>query len=171
MRALKRAARASILDRRAHTELFFDSDATADAVLLVAAIHSVVYVGTSIWSPLVAFSVTNLLSAVIYGLIEWLILAAATWFVATRLFEGSGGIQTLMRLHGHCELPLLLGIVGGYGTIAGLVWSVAAKVVATREGVSLNLVKSFAAVLLGFVLVILIRLILRLPFAAFGGLF
>lgn len=163
--------RASIFDRRAHNELFFDSDATADAVLLVAAIGTVVYVGTVLRIGFVGLSLTGLLEAVIFGLIGWLILAGATWLAATKLFEGSGQLQTMMRLHGHCELPLLLGAVGPIGSIAGLVWSAAAKVMATSEGASLDLIKSLAAVLLGLALVILVRLIFRLPFMAFGALF
>lgn len=171
MRSLRRSVRASILDRRAHTELFFDSDATADAVLLVAGIGAVVYLGTVVQVGFFALSLTDLLEAVIFGLIGWLILAGATWLAATKLFEGSGHLQTMMRLHGHCELPLLLGVIGPIGAAIGLVWSAAAKVVATSEGASLNLVKSFAAVLLGLALVIVVRLLFRLPFMAFGALF
>lgn len=163
--------RASILDRRAHTELFFDSDATADAVLLVAAINAVVYFGLVLRIGFSALSLTGLLETVIFGLIGWLILAAATWLLATKLFEGSGQLQTMMRLHGHCELPLLLGVIGPIGSIVGLIWSAAAKVVATSEGASVDLLKSVAAVLLGYALVILVRLIFRLPFMALGALF
>lgn len=163
--------RASILDRKAHTELFFDSDATADAVLLVAGISAVVYFGAVVGVGFSALSLTGLLEAVIFGLIGWLILAGATWLAATKLFEGSGQLQTMMRLHGHCELPLLLGVLGPIGAIVGLLWSAAAKVVATSEGASLDVMKAVAAVLLGLALVVLVRLIFRLPFMAFGALF
>lgn len=163
--------RASVLDRKVHTELYFDSDATADAVLLVAAISAVVYVGAVARVGFSALSLTDLLETVIFGLIGWLILAGATWLVATKLFEGGGQLQTMMRLHGHCELPLVLGVVGPIGSIVGLVWSAAAKVVATSEGGSLDMMKSVAAVLLGFALVFIFRLIFRLPFMAFGALF
>src|SRR5690606_7319956 len=113
MRALRRAFRATLLDRRAHSELFFDSDATAEAVLLVAAISAVVYAVTMLRIfGLRALSLTALLETVIYGLIGWLILAAATWFVATRLFAGSGQMQTMIRFPGACEVPLFLAVLG-----------------------------------------------------------
>lgn len=171
MRALKRALRASIFDRKVNTELFFDSDATADAVLLVSGISAVVYVGISVLSPIFGFSVTGLLQAIIASLIAWLILAAGTWVAATKLFDGTGQIQTMMRLHGHCELPLLLAFLGPGGAVAGLLWSVAAKVPATSEGASLETVKSLAAVLIGLALMVLIQMIFRLPFLAFSSLF
>lgn len=169
MRALRRAVRASVLDRRVHSELFFDSDATADAVLLVAAISAVVYIGNVIQFGF--FSVTGLLESVIFGLVAWLILAGATWLAATRLFDGSGQLQTMMRLHGHCELPLVLAAIGPIGSVVGLVWSAVAKVVATSEAGSVDTVKAIASVLIGFALVFIIRLIFRLPFLAFGALF
>ena len=172
MRALRLAVRASILDRRAHSELFFDSDATADAVLLVAAISAVVYATRVVrFAGFGAVSLTGLLEAVIYGLISWLILAAATWFVATRLFSGSGHMQTMIRLHGHCELPLLLWIFGDVAGGIGLVWSLVAKVVATSEAASLDTPKSVGSVLIGFALIVVVRLIFRLPFMVLGSLF
>ena len=104
-------------------------------------------------------------------MIAWLILAATTWFVSTRLFQGSGQLQTTMRLHGHCELPLVLAVFGSTAALVGLAWSLAAKVVATSEGSSIDLLKAVAAVLLGLALLVLVRLIFRLPFLALGALF
>lgn len=169
MRAIRRALRASIFDRRAHTELFFDSDATADAVLLVSGVIAVVYIGQSIASGVVGFSLQGLLSAVIFGLMNWLIIAVATWFMATRLFGGGGHMQTMMRLQGHCELPLLLALVPLFGAEVGIIWSTAAKVVATSEASSVDLLKATASVLVGLAVVFLLRALLRLPFALLGA--
>lgn len=171
MRTLQRALRASIFDRKVNTEIFFDSDATADAVLLVAAVSSVVYGGRVVRLGFGALSLTGLLETVIFSIVAWLILAAGTWLAATKLFEGSGQIQTMMRLHGHCELPLLLAVAGPLGALVGLVWSTVAKVPATAEAASLDTTKSVAAVLVGLALVVLIRLLFRLPFLALSGLF
>lgn len=171
MRALKRAVRSAIFDRKVNTELFFDSDATADAVLLVAGIGAVVYFGAVARVGLGAFSITGLLEAVIYAVVGWLILAVGTWVAATKLFEGSGQMQSMMRLHGHAELPLLLALFGGLIGTLGLAWSLAAKVPATAEAGSLDTMKSVAAVLVGFALVVIVRLLFRLPFMALSSLF
>ena len=171
MRTLKRALRSAAFDRKVNTELFFDSDATADAVLLVAGIAVVGYLRLMFQFGFGAFSLTDLFQVVIGSVVAWLILAAGTWVAATKLFEGSGQIQTMMRLHGHAELPLVLTAIGPIGATIGLVWSAAAKVPATSEASSLDRTKSFAAVLVGFALVVLIRLIFRLPFLALSSIF
>lgn len=171
MRALKRAVRSAIFDRKVNTELFFDSDATADAVLLVAGIGGVVYFGAVARVGLGAFSITGLLEAVIYAVVGWLILAVGTWVAATKLFDGNGQMQTMMRLHGHAELPMLLALFGGIIGTLGLAWSLAAKVPATAEAGSLDTMKSVAAVLVGFALVVIVRLLFRLPFMALSSLF
>lgn len=171
MRALRRAVGSSIFDRKAYRDLFFDADATADAVLLVAAISAATYGGLIARTGLRGFSVTGLFEIVIAGLVGWLILAAATWLTATKLLGGGGQLQTMMRLHGHCELPLILAVLGPVGATIGLVWSIVAKVPATAEASSLDIAKSTAAVLVGLALVVLIRLIFRLPFLALSSLF
>jgi hypothetical protein len=160
----------AMFDRKVNTELFFDSDATADAVLLVSGISAVVYLSLVARGP-ARFSVTGLIEGVIFALIAWLILAGGTWIAATKLFEGDGQLQTMMRLHGHAELPLVLGVIGPVGAVVGLVWSTAAKVPATSEASSLDIVKSVAAILVGLALVVLVRLVFRLPFMAFSALF
>lgn len=170
MRTLRRAMRSALFDRKVNTELFFDSDATADAVLLVAAVSAIVYIGRVVQVGFGSFSVTGLFQVVIGSLVAWLILAAGTWLAGTKLLEGTGQLQTMMRLHGHAELPLILAVFGDIGSAAGLLWSAAAKVPATSEGASLNTTKSVAAVLIGLALVLIVRLIFRLPFLALSSL-
>jgi hypothetical protein len=53
----------------------------------------------------------------------------------------------------------------------GLAWSLVAKIVATSEAASIDTAKSVASVLVGFALVLLIRLVFRLPFLLLGSLF
>ncbi len=171
MRSIQRAVRASLFDRKVHTELFFDSDATADGVLLVAGVSAITYLNLVVRFGFGAFSLTALLQTIIGGLVAWLILAAGTWVAATKLFDGNGQIQTMMRLHGHCELPLVLTVFGPVGALVGLVWSAAAKLPATREGGSLTTPKAVAALLVGLALVFIIRMIFRLPFMVFSALF
>jgi hypothetical protein len=171
MRTLQRAVRAALFDRKVHTELFFDSNATADAVLLVAAISAVTYLDVLLSVGFTAFSLAGLLETVIGGLVAWLILAAGTWVAAAKLLDGGGQIQTMMRLHGHAELPLLLVVLGPWGALVGYVWSLAAKVVATREAASLDLPKAVAAILIGVVLVVIVQLLFSLPFRAFSAIF
>src|SRR5690606_7398231 len=142
MRALKRAVRSAIFDRKVNTELFFDSDATADAVLLIAGIGAVVYFGILARVGFGAFSVTALLEAVIYAVVGWRILAVGTWVAATKLFDGSGRRQTMRGLHGHAELAMLLALWSGIMGALGLAWRLAAEVPATGRPRALDALKS-----------------------------
>jgi hypothetical protein len=167
-----RAGRAAIFDRRAYTESFFDNDAAADGAILVAVVAAATYVGSlARIGGLGLVSLRGLLSAVIAGVVSWLILAFATWFVATRLFGGVGRPQTMIAMHGLAPLPLLLEIGGGqvFGAVA-LLWYLAVLVVGTREASELDLRKAGVAVLVGFALAVLVRALINAPFALFSAL-
>lgn len=170
VKTLQRAVRSGLFDRKVNTELFFDSEATADAVMLVAGVAAFVNVALVVLGSR-GFSLVGLLEAALYAIVAWLLLAAGSWLAATKLFDGSGQIQTAMRLHGHAELPLLLAAFGSTLGVIGLVWSIAAKVPATAEATSVGTTRAVGSVLVGLALVVLIRLIFRLPFMALSSIF
>jgi hypothetical protein len=168
----RRAGRASLLDRKAFTEAYFDGDSAADAAILVALVAVATYVGTlAIRGLLSAFSLTGLLELTISGVASWLILGFATWFVATRLFHSSSRPQTMIALQGLAVLPLLLEIFGAIAGGIGLVWYLVILVVATREAADLQIRDAVVSVLIGFAAVMIFRALLGVPFAAFNALF
>lgn len=164
-----RAGRATIFDRRAYTEAFFDNDAAADGAILVALVGAATYVGLLVrGGALGAFGIRGLLEVVLGAIVAWLILAFATWFIATRLFGGHGRPQTMIAMHGLGPLPLLLEIGGVILGGIGLVWHLGVLTVATGEASSLDVRKSVVSVLVGFALAALVRALLRVPYAVFG---
>ena len=177
---LSRAGRAAMFDRKAFTEAYFDSDAMADSAIIVAGVGAITYVGALLsHGALAFFQITGLFQVLIASVTSWLILGFATWFAATRLFGSSGRPQTLIAMQGLAVLPLLLEIVGdraagfGLGDLAaavGLVWYLVILVVATREGAEISTRYAAVSVLIGFAAAVLIRLLLRVPFAVFGAL-
>ena len=169
-----RAGRAAALDRRAFNEAFFDSDAPADAAILVAFVAAATYVGDVLLGG-GGFQIFGLMREVIGGVVSWLILGFATWFVATRLFKSDGRPQTMIALQGLAVLPLLLEIVGselsGLVGAVGLVWYLVILVLATREASELKTRDAAASVLIGFAVAALFRALLGVPFAFFGAFF
>lgn len=164
-----RAGRATVFDRRAYTEAFFDNDAAADGAILVALVGAATYAGLLIKTGAFgAFSIQDLLGRVLAALIAWLVLAFATWFMATRLFGGSGRPQTMIAMHGLGPLPLLLEIGGVLLGGIGLLWHLGILTMATGEATGLDLRKSGVSVLVGFALAALVRALIRVPFAIFG---
>ncbi|MDP9494490.1 MAG: YIP1 family protein [Actinomycetota bacterium] len=167
-----RAGRASLLDRKAFTEAFFDDDAPADSAILVSLVAAAVYVGTLVRvGVLGVFSIADLFQVVIAGVVSWLVLGFATWFVANRLFGASSRPQTMIGLQGLAVLPLLLEIFGSAIGGLGLVWYLVILVVATREATDLKLRDAAVSVLIGFAVAALFRALLSVPFAALGALF
>jgi hypothetical protein len=74
-------------------------------------------------------------------------------------------------MHGLAPLPLLLEALGSPISWGGLVWYLAVLVVATKEGTDLPYKNAAVAVLIGFAAAALVRALLRVPFAVFGGVF
>lgn len=165
-----RAGRASIFDREAFNEAFFDSEAMADGAIVVASVGALSYVGAIFLGPF-SFSITGLFSSLITAVVSWLILGFATWFAASRLFGASSRPQTLLALHGLAVLPLLLEIPGGLAAAAGLVWYLVVLVVATKVATDLVTREAGVSVLIGFAVAALIRALISVPFAVFSGIF
>jgi hypothetical protein len=169
---LRRAGRAAALNRKAFTEAFFDTDAAADGAIIVALVAAATYLGTlARLGGLGDFSLPGLIQFLIGSVASWLILAFATWFVASRLFGAGGRPQTMIAMHGLSALPLVLEIGGGFIAGLGLAWYLVVLVVATREASDLDLKKAAVSVLIGFAAAALLRALMSVPFAVFSGLF
>ncbi len=170
---LTRAARAAILDRKVFTEVFFDDDAMADAAIVVSLVGALSYLGDTLLGVgrLGSFSIIGLLQLVIVAVASWLILGFATWFAASRLFGATNRPQTLIAMHGLAVLPLLLEIFGGLLATAGLIWYLVVLVVATKEGTDVAMRDAAISVLIGLAAAVVIRALLRVPFAAFAAMF
>jgi hypothetical protein len=167
-----RAGRAAILDRKAFTEAFFDGDAAADGAIIVALVGATTYLGTLLrLGAFDFFSIARLFQSVIAAVISWLILAFATWFVATRLFRSTSRPQSMIAMHGLAPLPLILEIFGSLVGGLGLIWYLVILVLATQEAAELKIKDAAVSVLIGFAAAALLRALIGVPFAVFGSLF
>ena len=167
-----RAGRATILDRKAFTEAFFDGDAAADGAIIVALVGATTYLGTLLrLGAFDFFSVARLFQSVIAAVISWLILAFATWFVATRLFRSTSRPQSMIAMHGLAPLPLILEIFGSLVGGLGLIWYLVILVLATQEAAELKIKDAAVSVLIGFAAAALLRALIGVPFAVLGSLF
>ncbi|MDX1450209.1 MAG: hypothetical protein R3246_14235, partial [Acidimicrobiia bacterium] len=77
---VSRALRGAMLDRKAFSEVFWDDDAVADGVIVVATVSVASFVLGGLFSGLDFGSIAGVLSAAVSGVASWLILSAATWF-------------------------------------------------------------------------------------------
>ena len=168
-----RAVRGAMLDRKAFAEVFWDDDATADGVIVVALVAAASFVVVALTRASVSISsIPALLQTTVSAVASWLILAAATWFAATKMFKTGGGIQTMMATHGLAYLPTIAFVIPfAIAPVIGLVWYIAVLTRATQEAVSSNTKTAFLAVLVGFAFMLIIQAIFRLPFTAASALF
>jgi hypothetical protein len=162
-----------MLDRKAFAEVFWDDDATADGVIVVALVAVASFVIVALTRASVSISsIPALLQTTVSAVASWLILAAATWFAATKMFKTGGGIQTMMATHGLAYLPTIAFVIPfAIAPVIGLVWYIAVLTRATQEAVSSNTKTAFLAVLVGFAFMLIIQAIFRLPFTAASALF
>jgi hypothetical protein len=167
-----RLFRASLFQRDAFKEAYFDNDAAADGAITVSVVAAATSLGLVFVSGFSSFSVTGLLSWIIGGVTSWLILAFATWGVARWLFEARTPPQVMIGVHGLAVLPLVLDIFGNQAVgAAGLLWYLALLVIGTQEVTDLDLKKAGVSVLIGFAAAALVRALLNVPFAAFSSIF
>ncbi len=170
---LTRALRGSMLDRKAFDQVFWDDDATADGVILVAVVSAIGFVISAVLAG--AFGaglVLGLLGSMVAGVAGWLILAACVWVASTKIFKTGGGIQTMMAAHGLAYLPLLLVSLGiPLLSVAAIVWYLVVLVVATRSATESDQKTAVLAVLIGYAVLVVLSAVLRgIPFTAVSGL-
>lgn len=166
MEQIVKAFRVALFDRRTAASISFDSGATGDAVLIVAGVHAVIQIVAFVRAG--TFDVFVLLQSIVLGVAGWIFLSFAIWLMGTRLLKGSGEAQTVIRLTGFAQLPLLLTALGSDVIgLVGLVWYLAAVVVVTSVALGLRLKESVASVVLGAALVFLIQRLLQVPFLFF----
>jgi hypothetical protein len=157
---LDRIMRAARLDKRLYTEVFFDSAATGDAVLLVTGIYAAIYLALVIGSNLVGFSVVAFIGIMLSGLIGWLIVSGGLWLAGTKIFDGSSRGSTVIRLTGFSHAPLTLLVAAPFvGSIltdvvvaAALIWFVAAIASAAQVLFDFDTRKSLGSALLAVAL-------------------
>ena len=136
---LHQMLRAARLDRRFFTELIFDDYATGNAVLVVAAVYTVIALSLGL-SGVQGVGMTGLLLLVLGGVIGWLVLSGGLWLAGVKLLNGQARGQTVVRLVGFAHVPLIVVAAGlpfpspinGVIVLVGFVWFLAALVSVAR---------------------------------------
>lgn len=168
---LQQAWKAATLDRRAFGEWMYGSSATGDAALIVIGVALARYLVGAIAGGAFGSLVVGVITTAISALAGWVFLAVATWFAGTKLFEGTGDWQTVLRMHGLAffanivgVLAVLPGVIGNWSIIVGYVWFLVAAVVGTSVGLSLKTRDAALSVLIGAAILFFIETLL-------GGIF
>jgi len=156
---------AAALDVATYEEVENDLTATGQAatVVAIAAVAAAIGAARSGGGGVIAALITQLLG--------WAIWAAATYWVGTKLMDGTATWGELLRTLGFAQSPgvlLVLGIIpflGGLVRVAVAIWILVASVIAIRQALDVTTGK---AVVTGIVAAVVIFLVNMLLLAIFG---
>jgi len=156
-------------------EIEHDQSATTQAAMVVLAVALLGALGGLIGALI---GNQNILMAVIAPIINafvgWIVWSAAVYFVGTSLFGGRADMGEMLRVVGFAYAPGVLGIIPCIGWLVGLVWTLAAMVIAIRQGLDIDTGKAIITGVIGFIVVLVINLVIGMVFgvgtAALGAL-
>lgn len=143
---VRRMQGAAFLDVPTYEEVEHDSSATlqAAAVVLIAA------VAEGIGGAGGGFGLLS-------GVIRWGLWAGITWFIGTRIFDGTADWGELLRTLGFAQAPAVLLILGIIPVVNILilpvvgVWLLVTALVAIRQALDISTGKAFLTALIGMI--------------------
>ena len=166
------------LDADTFERIEHDQSATSQAALVVLAVALLGAVGGLIGALLGDGNIIMaFIGPIINAFIGWILWSAVTYFVGTSFFGGQADMGEMLRVVGFANAPGILGIIPCIGWLVGLLWTLAAMVVAIRQGLDVDTTKALIIGAIGFVVVLILNLIIGSVFgvgmavtgAIFGG--
>lgn len=157
---VERMKGAAMLDVATYEEVEHDQTATGQAAVVVALVAVAAAIGGA------RSGSGGIISGVVGAFAGWLIWAAVTWFVGTRLFRGTAHWSELLRTIGFAQAPgvlLVLAIVpilGWLVRMAVFVWLLAAGVVAIRQALDITTGQAVITGLVAWLVVMVVMFLL-----------
>ncbi len=159
------------LDVSTFEEIEADSNATSQAIIIVAIVSLLSGIGSGVQASMRdANIIIAFFSTLIWAFVGWALWAWVTWFVGTQLFGGKATIDEMLRVIGFAYSPQFLSIIPCVGGIIGGIWSLIAGFIAIRQGLDLDNVKALFTIVIGFVIFIIGQIIIGFFIGGLGGL-
>jgi hypothetical protein len=157
---VQRMLGAATLNVDTYEEVEADETATMQAAAVVAMVAVASAIG-NIGGP-----GGSLLGAPIGAILGWLAWAGVTYFIGTKLFQGTATWGELLRTIGFAQSPGLLyfltivPLVGLFVRPVVWVWMLVAGVIAIRQALDVSTGKAVLTALLGFVCMVILMSVL-----------
>jgi hypothetical protein len=164
-RIIQRIVRIIRLDTAVYREIQHDPRALGEAALVVAVASLLAALGAGLGAPrfLGGFAVEFLAGVLLY----WLLWSAITMLVGTRAFGSHATFAEVARPLGYANGSRALGILSIVGCIFGPLVGLAAwvlslviGVIAVREAMELTTERAIVTAMVGWVVVVLARILL-----------
>ncbi|MFO7683232.1 MAG: YIP1 family protein [Chloroflexota bacterium] len=149
---------------------YVNSSAVIDMSSVMGSLQSFDMASTG--SPLGAF-----MNEFVGAFVAWFVWALMTFLIGGKLFGGDTNIGEMLRVIGFAQAPRLLAVfsfipcIGFILVVAGWMMALIATVIAIQRGTDLDSFKSFGAVILSFIAVLIVNLFVLPPItrALFGA--
>jgi hypothetical protein len=157
---------AAMLRVATYEEVEADQTATSQAAIVVTIVAVAGAIGNYFRN-----GGRGIIGAVIAAFLGWLLWAGITYFIGTRLFEGTATFGEMLRTLGFAQSPgviMVLAIVPilGWLVIAAVaLWQLVTGIIAIRQALDFTTGKAVLTALIGWVAVWIINVVLL------GGLF
>jgi hypothetical protein len=181
---LDRAIRATKLDAELYEEVEANPALNQEALMVVVAASVLSGIGSMIDATLLPpeipiefrpSPVGSLLFGVISGVLGYYVWSYVTYFVGTRLMDGTSDPGEMLRAIGYAQAPRALGVfafipvLGGLIALAGGLLTLAAGVVAVRQALDFTTGKAIVTVLVGWLVMIVLTILIAIPFGVAAG--
>src|SRR4030042_7087264 len=144
-------------------EIEHDTSLTLPGAIIVLIVSLVSGIGNGLFNGFVHRSFfSGFLGSLIGVLLGWLLWSTVTWLVGTRFFKGQADLGQMLRVIGFAYSPMILSIIPCVGGLIGIIWAIAAGVIAIRQGLDLDDTKAFFTVVVGALAYIVLTGILNL---------
>lgn len=148
-----RAIGAALLNIDVYEEVEADRSATGQAGIVVAAVSIAMAIGGA------SQGTGSIIGGLLSGLLSWLVWAAVTNFVGTRLFGGTADWGELLRTLGFAQTPNVLWVLAAVGLGTPLkyilgIWTLLTGIVAIRQALDFGTGKAVLTALVGVIAMI-----------------
>jgi hypothetical protein len=175
---LDRMRRAVMLDASLYEEVEHDQSLNQQALIIVIIVSLASGISALLGGIIggqIGRAFLGALVSIVIGIVNYYIWAYVTQFVGTSFFGGTADVGEMLRVLGYAHTPQLLGLlgfipcVGWLISLAALVLSLIAAVIAIREALDFDTGKAVVTAIIGWVIIVIINVIVGLVLGVGAG--
>jgi hypothetical protein len=179
-----RMLRASKLDVHLYEEVEADTNATNQALLVVAIVAVASGIGSMIGVAMAGSvapgvpapnPIGTLIGGLLNALIGWAVWSYVVFFVGTKLFGGTATYGELLRTLGFAESPGVLWllsfipVLGWLLALAAGIWVLVASFVGIRQALDIDNTKTILTIIVGVLAIIIVAIVVGIIVGAIFG--
>lgn len=160
-----RALRAAKLDVTLYNEVEADASLNREALYVVIIVSVLSGIGSFLsilFTGSIVGALLSLIVGIAFGILAYYLFCYVAHWVGTSMFKGQGDVGEVLRTVGYASGVRAIGLlafipcIGWIIGLAGLVWWIAASVIALREALDIDTGNAIVTAVIGGVIVVVI---------------